>query len=128
MKYRNNSCYDLSRQPKDVFKKKHKIGMSIMVPFLQVFDTFHYMNKVINITNEHEADFWALEQYYDPINSLFLLCQITNKQHKEQLHHVIYSTASKRVGEKDFKSRAKQILALMELTLTKLGRAQSIAE
>jgi len=121
MKNPKTSCYNVKSVNS---KQKHKIGMSIIVPFLQVFDTFHYMDKVLNATNKKSDTFWSLEEHYNPINTLFLLCEIEDEAHKDVLFNLIYDTATKKLGDKNFKHRAKEILALMKMTLKRLTKKE----
>lgn len=121
MEYSKNSCYNIDNITKKSFKEKQKIGMSILMPFLQMFDTFHYMDKVINVSNKQKVDFWSLEESYNPINTLFLLCQIENETHKDILFNLIYETATKRIGDKNFKGRSKEILSLMKDAINSLA-------
>lgn len=121
MEYSINSCYNINNITKESFKEKQKIGMSILMPFLHVFDTFYYMDKVINVANNEADDFWSLEEHYNPIETLFLLCQIKDENHKDILYNVIYEAASKRVGDKNFKARAKEILSLLKDRINSLA-------
>ncbi len=121
MGYSKNSCYNIDNITKESFKEKQKIGMSILKPFLQMFDTFYYMDKVINVANNEADDFWSLEEHYNPIKTLFLLCQIEDENHKDILYNVIYEAASKRVGDKNFKARAKEILSLLKDKINSLA-------
>ena len=97
--------------------------MSIMVPFLQMFDTFQAMDKVLNVANKNSDSFWSLEEHYNPMHTLLLLCEIKDEAHKDILFSVIYDTASSKVGDKDFEARAKEILALIKMTLTRLAKS-----
>jgi hypothetical protein len=36
------------------------IGMSVLTSFLQMFDTFYYMNSVINVSNTKSDQLWSL--------------------------------------------------------------------
>ena len=121
MKHPKNSCYNLVNSTKKSVKEKQKIGLSILIPFLQIFDTFYYMNKFINVTNKQNVDFWSLEEHYSPIETLFLLCKIEDENHKEILFGLIYENALSRVGDKDFKDRAKEILTHMKQTIASLA-------
>jgi len=123
MKNPKTSCYNVKSVNS---KQKHKIGMSIIVPFLQVFDTFHYMDKVLNATNKKSDTFWSLEEHYNPIETLFLLCQIKNEKHKEVLFNLIYDNATKHLGDKNFKNRAKEILGLMKLAISRFTKTSEI--
>jgi len=121
MEYSRNSCNNIDNIIKKTFIKNKKIVMSILKPFLQIFDTFYYMDKVINVANNEVDDFWSLEEHYNPIEALFLLCQIENENHKDILYNVIYEAASKREGDKNFKARAKEILSLLKDKINSLA-------
>jgi len=49
------------------------------------------------------------------------LCQIEDENHKDILYNVIYEAASKRVGDKNFKARAKEILSLLKDKINSLA-------
>lgn len=108
-------------------KENHKICMSIVVAFLQVFDTFHFMNELINVANKEKVDFWSLEEHYNPVEALFLLCKVEDENHKDIMYNVIFTNASQRLGDKDFKGRAKDILTQLEKTSRMLSTTKAIA-
>lgn len=124
MKHLKKNYNGVDERPVDLLRKKHKIAMSIMVPFLQIFDTFQAMDKVLNVTNKNADSTWLLEKHYNSINALFLVCQIKDYKHKDELFELIYFTAFNRVGDKDFKGRAKEILALMKMRLKRLAKSK----
>jgi hypothetical protein len=47
---------------------------------------------------------------FNPIKTLFLLCQIHDDVHQEILLDLVYSIAAKRIGDKDFHDRATEII------------------
>lgn len=112
---------------KKSLKINHKICMSIITSYLQIFDTFHYMNEIINVANKEKVDIWSLEEYYSPIDALFLLCEINDENHKDILFNVFFTNASQRLGDKDFEERAEEILDQMKNTLSGLSTTQAIA-
>ena len=96
--------------------------MSIIISYLQIFDTFHHMNEVINVANKEKVDVWSLEEYYNPIETLFLLCKIKDENHKDILFNLVYTMASKRIGDKDFEARVEEILKQMKETIISLSK------
>ena len=127
MKYSSDDRSMMANTTEKSLKENHKICMSIVVPFLQIFDTFNYMNELINVANKEKFDFWSLEEYYNPIEALFLLCKVEDENHKDILYNVIFTNASKRLGDKDFKGRAKYILTQLEKTSRMLSTTKAIA-
>lgn len=99
------------------FDEKHEICMSIMISYLKIYDTIFYMNEVINVANKKKVDIWSLEEHFNPIDALFLLCEIEDENYKDILFNLIYTKASERIGDKDFDGRAEGILAQMENTI-----------
>ena len=127
MKYSSDDRSMMANTTEKSLKENHKICMSIVVPFLQIFDTFNYMNELINVANKEKVDFWSLEEYYNPIEALFLLCKVEDENHKDILYNVIFTNASQRLGDKDFKGRAKYILTQLEKTSRMLSTTKAIA-
>lgn len=121
IKHREKSCYSLVNDSNIAFEEKEKIGKSIIIPYIQIFDTFHYMNEVVNVVNKEKVDFWSLEEHYNPIETLFLLCKIKDEDHKDILFNLVYTMASKRIGDKDFEARAEEILKQMKETIISLS-------
>lgn len=103
------------------FEEKYKIGISIFVPFVQIFDTFHHMNSIINVSNTDADQFWSLEKHVNPINTLFILCKIESEEHQDILLDLIYTMASERIGDKDFNDRADKILHAMNEKIATLS-------
>lgn len=101
--------------------------MSIIISYLQIFDTFHHMNEVINVANKEKVDVWSLEEHFNPIETLFLLCKIKDENHKDILFNVFFTKVSQRLGDKDFEGRAEEILTQMKNTLFGLSSTQAIA-
>lgn len=112
---------------KKSLKINHEVCMSIIISYLQIFDTFHHMNEVINVANKEKVDIWSLEEHYNPIETLFLLCKIKDENHKDILFNVFFTKASQRLGDKDFDGRAEEILTQMKNTLCGLSSTQAIA-
>ena len=105
----HSPCYTLQQTSKD-FERKFDIAMSVILPFVQAFDAFYHMNLLINVSNRDKSPFWSLEKNFNPIKTLFLLCQIHDDVHQEILLDLVYSIAAKRIGDKDFHDRATEII------------------
>lgn len=113
---------------KKSLKVNHKVCMSIITSYLQIFDTFHYMNKIINVANKEEIDIWSLEEHYNAIDALFLLCEIKDENHKDILFNLIYRMAFQKIGDKDFEERAEGILAQLKKTIISQSTTLSVAQ
>lgn len=93
---------------------KCKIGMSILLSYLQVFDTFYYMNSVINVSNTKTDQLWSLEKNYNPLHTIFILANIECENIQEDINDLVFKYANARVGDKNFKDRAKEILLALK--------------
>ena len=113
--YKSNDTIEIS------YDEKYQICMSIMISYLKIYDTIFHINELINVTNKKNVDFWSLEEHYNPIDALFLLCGIEDENYKDILYNLIYTNASERVGDKDFYGRAEGILAQIKNTISILS-------
>ena len=127
MEHPEKSCYSLTNDSNITFEEIEEIGKSIIIPYIQLFDTFHYMNEVVNVVNKEKVDFWSLEEHYKPIDALFLLCKIKDENHKDILFNLIYTMASQKIGDKDFEGRAEEIIAQLKKTIISLSTNSSDA-
>ena len=95
-------------KPKSKKPTQKKVALGILHDMLLMFDSFHHMNQLLNVGNKGNTDYWSVEAHYNAINTFFLHERVNNDQ-KGELFDLIYNLATKRLGDKNFKSRAKQI-------------------
>lgn len=123
MKYPKNSFYNWPNFSKKDLSLRHQVAVEILHDFLIMFDTFHQMNRVLNIANKDSANFWSVETHFKGVNKLFTLGAIEDENHKEILINMVYKMAIAEIGNKNFEDRADKIEVAMRAKILELAKS-----
>lgn len=123
MKNPKNSWYNWQQFSSKKFKIRQRLALDILHDFLITFDAFHYMNSLLNVTDN--SAFWSVELNYIGADKLFTLGMIASPKHQEVLLDLIYKKAAKGIGNKDFKRRAAKIEAAIRSKVLKLAKTSA---